>query len=401
MKRFVLTGLLLIATALGLAGQASAAYVKHADVSYALGSPPAPAPASLNQLDVYVPADLPASAHRPVVVYVHGGGWMRGDKSNKAADKARLFTDAGYVYVSINYRLSPVGGNGSDPDRVKFPDHPNDVGEAIGWLDRHVSGFGGDPGRMVLLGHSAGAQLVSLAGSDPSYYRAYGVSPAQILGVIPLDGIFDITLYADPSIPINTPDRTDMYWNAFGTPAENAATNSWFEASPINFADPSDPAFLFVAQQSTQFRQGGDYAMAQALGQSPDSVLLEPLDHEGINSALGDPADTTGETQAVLSFVQRVIAEAGPPVVGFRRRPPRVVRTRRHFARVAFAFSSPARGTRFECRLDGGRLRPCRSPRVYNVRRGKHALRVRATVTGRMPGRSTLARFRVLGPRHP
>ncbi len=381
-----------------LCASASAAYVKHADIDYNLDPPDAPAvPSGQNSLDLYVPSGLPTTAHRPVVVFVHGGGWIRGDKGNKPTDKARLFTDAGYIYATINYRLSPVTGDPShNPGRIKFPDHPHDVGEAIGWLNRNVSEYGGDPGRIVLTGHSAGAHLVSLIGSDPSYLRVYGVLPSQILGVVSLDGIFNIALYADPSLPGRSPSNTKGYQNVFGTVAENAATNSWYDASPINFADPSDPEYLLVTQQGNRKRQAGDYGVAQTLEQDPSSVLLEPLDHEGINDALGNPKDTSGETQAVLGFVQRVVAEASPPVVKIRHRPARIIRTKKRRVRVSFAFHSLTPGVRYKCSLDGGAFSFCHSPRAYTVKVRKHVFRVRALVPGRSHGPTTLTRFRVL-----
>jgi acetyl esterase/lipase len=93
--------------------------------SYDIDSPPPQA--AHNQLDLYAPR---VARRRPIVVYVHGGGWMEGDKRDGIRRKARLFTGAGYVFASVNYRLSsPAPESGElDPGRVKFPDHPHDVG---------------------------------------------------------------------------------------------------------------------------------------------------------------------------------------------------------------------------------------------------------------------------------
>lgn len=369
------------------------------DVNYDLGSPPA-VPGQ-NALDVYVPAGLPATARRPVVVFVHGGGWAIGDKKNNPLDKARLFTRAGYVYVSINYRLSPRPSELSNPARIKFPDHPNDVGEALGWIDRNIASYGGDSGRMALVGHSAGAHLVALMGSDPKYTSAYGVLPAQLIGIVPLDTEgYDVKSQADPAVPGNSAQNNEIYQNAFGTPAENASTNSWFLGSPLSFANADDPEFLFVTQAGKQKRINFHVEMARALGQNPEtSVVKVPLDHEGINDALGNPSDTTGETQAVLGFVQRKVAEASRPVVKVAKRPAKVVRTAKSVKRVSFRFSTETGGVKYECRLDGGKFSSCKSPRSYNVGRGKHAFRVRATVPGRSPGPATVARFTVLRTR--
>jgi acetyl esterase/lipase len=252
--------------ALAATGSAAAA-ISHLDLDYDLGSPPAPSPASQNRLDLYLPDDAGPTDSRPVVVYVHGGGWRQGDKRNRILDKANLFTDAGYLFASINYRLSPEALSATpDPSRVMFPDHPHDVGEAIGWLGRNLASRGGDPERIALIGHSAGAHLVSLVATDPSYVEAYGVDPWQLIGAVALDtGAFDVPA----RIAELGPAGQLLYFNAFGTVAENAATGSWAEASPIEWADPADPAQLLVTQMASQARVQENRRMASALGQDP------------------------------------------------------------------------------------------------------------------------------------
>ncbi len=133
--RLLLLGLLALLATLAalamLATGARAGWTVQQGVSYANGSPADP---SLNQLDLYLP-DSPAQGARPVVIWVHGGGWMNGDKGNQTADKAKLFTDAGYILASINYRLSPVVPPTTfDPARIRYPEHPRDVASAINWV---------------------------------------------------------------------------------------------------------------------------------------------------------------------------------------------------------------------------------------------------------------------------
>jgi arylformamidase len=292
----------LLAAGLAAAPEALAAkpYVLHADVSYDLGSPVSPA--AHNRLDLFVPRRA-FSPRRPVVVYVHGGGWQTGDK-RRLGHKARLFTSAGYVFASVNYRLSPSGRGLPAPDRVRFPDHPHDVGEALGWLTRNVRRYGGDPDRLVLIGHSAGAHLASLVGVDPSFSGAYGVPARAVRGVVSLDtAAFDIAAKADPALS----PRPWLFWNAFGTPAEEAADPRWSSASPIDFADRRDPAFLLVTQRRPT-RIAENRAMLRALGnRHGDSLVAVALDHAGINRMLGSPRDRTRETEAVMSFVRAVV----------------------------------------------------------------------------------------------
>jgi arylformamidase len=183
---------------------------------------------------------------------------------------------------------------------VRFPDHPHDVGEALGWLTRNVRGYGGDPDRLVLIGHSAGAHLASLVGVDPSFSSAYGVPARSVRGVVSLDtAAFDVAAKADPA----RSRRPQLYWNAFGTPREEAAEPRWASASPINLADRCDPAFLLVTQRRPS-RVAENGAMLRALGnRRSDSLVTVPLDHAGINRMLGNPRDTTRETEAVMEFV--------------------------------------------------------------------------------------------------
>ena len=157
----------------------ASALTKVADLDYHYDPPSDPS--SFDRLDLYLPDGAAAGDLRPVVIYVHGGGGMKGDKANRITDKARLFTDAGYVFASVNYRLSPDISSGPvpptyPPGRVMFPAQPRDVGEAIAWLGTNVAGYGGDPDALLLSGHSSGAHLVSLVGSDPSYLEAFGAS---------------------------------------------------------------------------------------------------------------------------------------------------------------------------------------------------------------------------------
>ncbi len=272
--------LLAVLTALAAAALAAApasAYETHLNVSYDIDSPAA---GRSNALDLYTPGGLGPNARRPLVVYVHGGGWYSGDKGNKIADKAALFTRLGYVFASVDYRLSPTptGSPNADPDRVRFPDHPHDVGEAIGWLNRHVADYGGDPKRILLLGHSAGAQIISLVATDPSYVEAYGVEPWKIAGAISLDtDSFDIREQATQTQ--NLQNRA-LIWNGFATPSENAQDGTWAKASAILAADQRRPhdALRDEPQPEARRQQPGDGERPRP---GPGRRALRPLRPRG------------------------------------------------------------------------------------------------------------------------
>ena len=393
---------LLIALAVALAGPATpaAAYTPVPDLSYDLDGSGDPA---LNRLDLYLPEGAAPGDLRPVVIYAHGGGWMIGDKTNRIADKARLFTDAGYVFASVNYRLSPdiTGGNPTfAPDRLRFPTHPQDVGESIAWLGRNVVGYGGDPDGLVLLGHSAGAHLVSLVGSDPSYIEAFGASLRQVAGVVSLDaGAMDVVDSAAVR-GANPTDNNYSIWNAFGTPEEEAANPTWLRASPFHWGDPTDPRSLMVTQSSKVLRIVDNQKMATALGQDPSTVLTVPLDHEGINAELGSPTDSTGETAAVMSFIAERIAARPVPALRIRKRPAKVVRVAPRVKRrkVVIAFSATdAAGT--QCRVDGAKFKSCRSPWTKRLARGRHTFAVRALWPSGRPGVTRKVTFRIKAKR--
>jgi arylformamidase len=264
----------------------------------------APVPPRLGTLDLYRPAPARRADRRGIVVYVHGGGWQQGDKRAVGA-KARLFTQAGYVFASVNYRLSPSPPNPADATRIRFPDHPRDVAEAVVWLHRHARSYGGDRRRIALIGHSAGAHLVALVATDPSYLgRLPGPRP-HVSGFVPLDaGAFDVAA----SIRQAPARRRSLFTNAFGTPGEEARDPRWAAGSMLTHADPGDPRALVVNQR----RRGGLAARyAAGLGGAPDvQVLLLDKTHTEINRDLGVPGDASPLTPTVLGFVRSVL---GPP----------------------------------------------------------------------------------------
>jgi acetyl esterase/lipase len=110
-------------------------------------------------LDVYSPK---GAKDLPVVLWIHGGGWQAGDKKDVQL-KPRAFTDKGFVFVSTNYRLLP------DVDMGAIV---RDVARAVGWVHGHVAEHGGDPKRLFVMGHSAGAQLAALVCTDDRYLKA-------------------------------------------------------------------------------------------------------------------------------------------------------------------------------------------------------------------------------------
>lgn len=138
-------------------------------------------------LDIYAPT---TTVKAPVVIFVHGGSWVFGDKDFFGLHRkmGRFLAREGVVAVMINYRLSPS---------VKHPEHAKDVARAYAWVVRNISKFGGDPERIILAGHSAGAHLASLVATDDSYLRdpTLKLTPKEresLRGVVSICGVYRI-----------------------------------------------------------------------------------------------------------------------------------------------------------------------------------------------------------------
>ena len=114
----------------------------------------------------------------PVVFWIHGGGWQVGDRTNLQV-KPQAFVDKGFVFVSTGYRLLP------DVDMGTLI---RDVAKSVHWVHDHIAEHGGDPARMLVMGHSAGAQLAALICTDDRYLKAEGLSLAIVKGCVPVDG---------------------------------------------------------------------------------------------------------------------------------------------------------------------------------------------------------------------
>jgi arylformamidase len=126
-------------------------------------------------LDIYTPDN---ARNLPVVFWIHGGGWQTGDKTSVQL-KPRIFTERGYVFVSTNYRLLP---------HVEMEEIFRDVAKSLGWVHKNIALHGGDPTRIFVMGHSAGAQLAALMCIDERYLRAEGVPFEVLKGCVPVDG---------------------------------------------------------------------------------------------------------------------------------------------------------------------------------------------------------------------
>jgi arylformamidase len=247
----------------------------------------------LQQLDVYGFAPTKGCEPAPVVMWVHGGGWRAGDKRNEP-DKVELFNGLGYVFVSVNYRLSSPPGAA---DRPIHPAHAQDVGAAVAWVEDNIADYGGDGDELALLGHSAGGHLVSLVGTDPQYIDDGGGSPGAVKCVISNDTEgYDLVERAAQG------GRTQrLLANAFG-PDES----TYAGASPItHVGDRDEPVDFLVITRGTPRRVAAAQTFATAAEDAGSSVeVLEAtgLTHADVNRLVGTTDDTV-ITPAVTTFL--------------------------------------------------------------------------------------------------
>ena len=138
--------------------------------------------ADFSSLDVYSDGRREGS---PVLVFVHGGGWVNGNKSSVQRSPGFLqhYAERGVVVVSVGLRL--VKGAGTKD--LSFREQATDIAAALKWVHDNIRNHNGDPRSVFLMGYSAGAHLVALVGSDPSYLRTHGLEPTFLRGVISLD----------------------------------------------------------------------------------------------------------------------------------------------------------------------------------------------------------------------
>ncbi|MBM4394884.1 MAG: alpha/beta hydrolase fold domain-containing protein [Deltaproteobacteria bacterium] len=276
--------------------------VQRTNVPYAAA--PAGTDPNLLSLDLYAPAG--DGTCMPVVVWVHGGAWHGGDKKNNLADKIALFNGAGWAFASVNYRLSPATGDPAnpDPDRVMYPVHEQDVAAAVAWVRGHAGEFGADPERIALVGHSAGAGIVALLGTDESFLAAHGLGLDAVRAV----ASFDTESYDIPRT-LQTASATQrlMYLNAFGDDPSTLVA-----ASPVTHvaAGKGIPPFL-LAERGAEDRRAILRAFRAALegaGVPVGVIDASGLTHEEVSDRIGQAGDTV-VTPALMTFLGNFLGD--------------------------------------------------------------------------------------------
>lgn len=275
------------------------------------------------KLDVFAPKD---AANAPVVLFVHGGTWMFGDKNFRGRYRpgCQYLARQGVVLVAINYRLSP---------KVKHPEHVKDVARAYAWVRGHIRDYGGDPDRIVLCGHSAGGHLVSLLATSDELWKdkslgLTAVDRKAVRGVVSACGVYRVpgpdefaamaktmltARLKNPDgrsrvpplfVPIllHTGQKSNPFRVVFGSDPKACK-----EASPLTHVRKGLPPFLlFTAEHDLPLLPDMAREFHKALKKADVAVDLRTIDgstHHNILFHLDQADDPVG--RELLRFVDR------------------------------------------------------------------------------------------------
>lgn len=223
-------------------------------------------------LDIWVPEDAKADDRLPVVVFFYGGGWDSGERDSYGF-AGRALAQQGFVVVIPDYRLVP---------KAHWPDFIEDSAAAVAWTHEHIAKLGGDPDRIALMGHSAGAYNAAMLALDPQWLRAAKSDPSIVRGVAGLAGPYDF-------LPLEKGGRGDR---AMGKVKPIERTQ------PIHFArGDAPPLWLATGDEDDTVRPRNSQNLAAAIEKAGGQVTLRfypGMGHTGIVMALAAPFRSRG-----------------------------------------------------------------------------------------------------------
>ena len=244
------------------------------------------------KLDVYIPSGMAAGASLPVVIFFYGGGWVDGSRGDYAF-AGRAFAAQGFVAVVADYRLVP---------QVRFPAFVQDGALAVKWVRDNIAAIGGDPARIALSGHSAGAYIAAMLALDTRFLADIGVDPKIVRGAALLSGPYDFYPF--------TEQRGRDALGQWPRPAET---------QPISFARADAPPMLLMhGTADTVVRPHNSEKLAgrlATLGAPVDLKLYPGKSHTDTIKSLS-PA-FRGSTPALadaLAFLRRLTPLPTSPV---------------------------------------------------------------------------------------
>jgi acetyl esterase/lipase len=237
-------------------------------------------------LDVHRPQTT--NGKSPVVVFFYGGSWQSGSRGQYRF-VAQSFAKQGVLVVVPDYRKSP---------QVAFPAFVEDAARAVAWTRAHCAEYGGDPSRIFLVGHSAGAHIAAMLGTDARFLHAVGMQPRDLAGVIGLAGPYDFLPITDPALkPVFGPE------------------SDWPASQPVNFVDGDEPPFLLLqGDADTRVRPRNAQRLAARLREREEPVEIRMIVGAGhIDLLVGLLRESSPVRRAVLDFVATTNAVASHP----------------------------------------------------------------------------------------
>ena len=233
------------------------------------------------QLDIYAPLGRTEAAH-PVLIFFHGGSWRDGEREGYGF-VGRAFASRGFVTVIADYRKAP---------KVSFPVFVQDTAATIAWVHTNIAKHDGDPERIFLMGHSAGAHIAMMAALDPQWLAAKDLKPDVIKGVIGLAGPYDFLPLTSDSSKIALGQWPDLT-----------------ETQPITYvrAD-APPLLLLTGDKDTVVKPRNSQVLADkiaALGGQSRLKIYSGVNHADIIMAVARPFRTKAPIlQDVTEFVR-------------------------------------------------------------------------------------------------
>jgi len=240
-------------------------------------------------LDIWSASRPSKSSKLPVLIFWHGGGWVKGSRQDYAF-AANAFAKEGFLVVVPDYRKVPT---------VHFPEFVEDGAQAVQWVQDNVSSYGGDPNNIAFSGHSAGAHTAVLLGLDPRWIEAAGGEMASIKAVVGMSGPYDFYPFdkkrsIDAMAQYEKPELTQ----------------------PVNFARSDAPAMLLLtSSEDTTVRPRNAIKLKKKLEAAEATVAMknyEGLDHEDVVMALSLPFRNKGSIlKDSVAFLNQNMAEDG------------------------------------------------------------------------------------------
>lgn len=236
-------------------------------------------------LDVHRPAGTNRKA--TTVVFFYGGSWRNNTRQDYRFVGQSL-ARAGFLVIVPDYRKAP---------QVVFPAFIEDSARAVAWAKQHAAEYGGDPSRIFLVGHSSGAHMAAMLGTDGRFLHAVGMQPHDLAGIVGLAGPYDFLPLTDPDIK-----------QAFGP------ESGWPASQPVNFVDGDEPPFLLLQGTADKLvwpRNAQRLAARLRAANEPVEVrMLEGTGHAGLLVDL--LRDASPVRQDVLRYLNSINATDAP-----------------------------------------------------------------------------------------